>query len=108
MIGDLVQRMETFDNSLMKLNKTFKFSFVVKPSTSRDFRYKPGACVSAGDGADPTVRKNLRGTQETTTGTEVRLAHKYAIYRRSLSLGFFFRMKAILMRASCLRTMRQM
>ena len=40
-IPNLVMKVEQFENSLLKLNKKFNIEVTVKPSTSRDFRYKP-------------------------------------------------------------------
>lgn len=40
-IPNLVMKVEQFENSLLKLNKKFNIGVAVKPSTSRDFRYKP-------------------------------------------------------------------
>ena len=40
-IPNLVMKVEQFENSLLKLNKKFNIKVIVKPSTSRDFRYKP-------------------------------------------------------------------
>merc|ERR1719229_698014 len=39
-IPNLVMKVEQFENSLLKLNKKFNIGVAVKPSTSRDFRYK--------------------------------------------------------------------
>ena len=40
-IPNLVMKVEQFENSLLKLNKKFNIKVSVKPSTSRDFRYRP-------------------------------------------------------------------
>ena len=40
-IPNLVMKVEQFENSVLKLNKKFNIGVAVKPSTSRDFRYKP-------------------------------------------------------------------
>jgi hypothetical protein len=40
LIPNMVFKMEQFDNSLIKLSKNYKFDFSLKPSTSRDFRYR--------------------------------------------------------------------
>ena len=63
-IPNLVMKVEQFENSLLKLNKKFNIKVSVKPSTSRDFRYRP---EMSNDG-----REDLHEVNETISVDEER------------------------------------